>query len=260
LIKASSKGLPPDPLAPGAIATILPCANCSPDQFGDQTNAFNGSYPVPTTMSNVQVLVDGVPAPLYYVGAPNPPGNPTGQINFIIPNGARSSGSADLEVVQAATGQVLGASQLPMSAVAPGAFLYPGGQSGAIVYAAAVNQDQTINGPTNPALRGQAISLYMTGEGYVPGAPPDGTPATQALAAPVPVTVFLNGTDVNSPVYGESNIQHVLYSGINQYPGMWQINVQIPATVTSPTWFAIEVNGIVNWQTTSGFKTYIYVK
>lgn len=260
LIKADSKGLTPVPLAPGAIATILPCANCAADQFGDQSNAFNGPYPVPTTMSNVEVLVDGVPSPLYYVGAPIPPGNPTGQINFIIPNGARTSGSADLEVVQVSTGQVLGATQLPMSSVAPAAFLYPQGQTGTTVYAAVVNQDGTVNGPNNPALPGQAVSLYMTGQGYVPGAPPDGVPAAAAIPAPVAITVFLNGTDVNSPSYGESNIEHVLYSGLNQYPGMWQINVQIPASVTTPTWFAVVANGVANWNANSGFKTYIYVK
>jgi uncharacterized protein (TIGR03437 family) len=260
LIKAGSKGLQPHPLAPGAFATIFPCGNCAADQFGDQVNAFNGSYPVPTTLSDVEVLVDGVLSPLYYAGGPIPPGHPTGQINFILPDSARTSGFADLQVVQVSTGQVLGATQLPMSSVAPGAFLYPQGQTGTTVYAAAINQDGTVNGPNNPALRGQAVSLYLTGQGYVPGAPPDGVPAASAISAPVTITVLLNGTDVNSATYGESNIQHVLYSGINQYPGMWQINVQIPASVTTPTWFAVLANGLANWDAGSGFKTYIYVK
>jgi uncharacterized protein (TIGR03437 family) len=100
----------------------------------------------------------------------------------------------------------------------------------------------------------------MTGQGYVPGAPPDGVPATAAIPSPVAITVFLNGTDVNSPSYGESNIEHVLYSGLNQYPGMWQVNVLIPAAVTTPTWFAVVANGVANWNANSGFKTYIYVK
>jgi uncharacterized protein (TIGR03437 family) len=216
-------------------------------------NVFS-SYPVQTTLGDVQVLVDGAPAPLYIVYP--------GQINFIVPNGARTSGYADLQVIQVSTGQILGAAQLPMYAVAPAAFPYPGGQTGATVYAAAINQDGTVNSAGNPALRGDVISLYMTGEGNVPGEPPDGVPATAALSAPVPITVLLNGFDVNSSTYAEQNIQHVLSSGINQYPGMWQINVQIPKTVvtTSGVWFAVIADGEANWDASSPFKTYIYVK
>jgi hypothetical protein len=77
------------------------------------------------------------------------------------------------------------------------------------------------------------------------------------------VTVLINGVDVNDPAYQESNIQHILYSGINQYPGMWQINVQIPKTVvpvSGAVWFVAIINGEPNWDATSPFKTYIYVK
>jgi uncharacterized protein (TIGR03437 family) len=214
---------------------------------------FSG-YPVPTTLGDVQVLVDGAPAPLYIVYP--------GQINFIVPNGARNSGYADLQVVQVSTGQILGAAQVPMNVVAPAAFENPGGQTGAKIYAAAINADGTVNSATNPATRGQFISLYMTGQGSIPGAPPDGVPATTAISGQYPITVYLNGVDVNSSAYGEQNTQHILYSGINQYPGMWQINVQIPQTVaiTSGVWFAVIVNGESNWDASSGFETYIYVK
>jgi uncharacterized protein (TIGR03437 family) len=241
-------------LAPGVIASIFPCANCSGTQFVAAAQGFTGSYPVPSAMNDVEVLVDSTPSPLYYVSG--------GQINFIVPNAARSSGFADLEVVQVSTGQVLGATQIPMNTVAPGAFQYPGGQTGATIYTAAVNQDGTINGPSNPALRGKYVSLYMTGQGYVPNAPPDGVPAATAIAAPVAVTVLLNGVDVNSPSYAEQNIQHVLYSGLNSIPGMWQVIVQIPNTVatTAGVWFAVIANGEANWDASSGFKTYIYVK
>jgi uncharacterized protein (TIGR03437 family) len=106
-------------------------------------------YPVPTTLGDVEVLVNGVAAPLYIVYP--------GQINFIVPNEAPNLGNADLEVVQVSTGQVLGAAQVPMNSVAPGAFPYPGGQTGATVYAAAINQDGTINSASNPATRGSSI-------------------------------------------------------------------------------------------------------
>jgi uncharacterized protein (TIGR03437 family) len=252
-LRTAGAALTPRALAPGAIGTLFPCVNCTGTQFLTSQNVF-GSYPVPTTLGDVQVLVNGTPAPLYIVYP--------GQINFIVPNGAPSSGFADLEVVQASTGQVLGASQVPMNTVAPGAFPYPGGQSGLTVYAAAINQDGTVNAAGNPAVRGQYVSLYMTGQGYIPGLPPDGVPATTAMSAQYPITVLLNGFDVNGAQYAEQNIQHILYSGINQYPGMWQVNVQIPSTVSTAAgvWFAVIINGEANWDSASGFRTYIYVK
>jgi uncharacterized protein (TIGR03437 family) len=255
-LKSSNIALPSRPLAPGVIATIFPCQTCAATQFLTNQNVFNGTYPVPTTMGDVEVLVNGVPSPLYIVYP--------GQINFIVPNEAPTSGFADLQVIQKSTGQVLGAAgQVPMNTVAPGAFPYPGGQSGGTIYAAAINQDGTINSASNPAIRGQAVSLYMTGEGVVPGEPADGVPATAVLSAQYGVTVLINGIDVNDPTYQESTIQHILYSGINQYPGMWQINVLIPKTVvptSGAVWFDAIINSAPNWDATSPFKTYIYVK
>ena len=246
--------LPSRALAPGVIATIFPCENCANTQFLTTQNVLTG-YPVPKQLGDVEVLVNGVQAPLYIVYP--------GQINFIVPEATATSGNADLEVIQVSTGQVLGAAQAPMNSVAPGAFPYPGGQTGATVYAAAINKDGTVNSATNPAARGDYVSLYMTGEGAVPGEPADGVPASGTASAQYPVTVLINGVDVNSATYQEQNIQHILYSGINQYPGMWQINLQIPKTVV-PTngavWFVAIINGVPNWDVSSPFKTYIYVK
>ena len=183
-----------------------------------------------------------------------------------------ASGFADLEVIQVSTGQILGATQMPVAAVAPGAFPYPGGQTGATVFAAAINQNGTINSASNPANLGDVISIYMTGEGYVPGEPADGVPATAAVASPYPIAVLMNDLNVDTD-YGE-NFEHIRYSGINQYPGMWQINVQIPKTVVAgsgacPTapgstgnevCFAVIVNGTANWDITTPFKTFLYIK
>jgi uncharacterized protein (TIGR03437 family) len=269
-LKSVNDVLPLRPLAPGVIATIFPCENCNAaTQFLTNQNVFS-SYPVPTTLGDVEVLVSwqtgstttSVAAPLYIVYP--------GQINFIMPNEAPNSGTVDLEVIQVSTGQILGAQgQVPMFAVSPGAFLYPGGQTGATVYAAAINYNTDgsfggINSASNPATPGGSVALYMTGEGAVPGEPADGVPASAALSAQYPITVLLNGIDVNSPDYQESSTQHILYSGINQYPGMWQINVQIPKTVVpanGAVWFdVITSQGAPNWDATSPFKTYIYVK
>jgi uncharacterized protein (TIGR03437 family) len=162
---------------------------------------------------------------------------------------------------------------MPINSVAPAAFLYPSlcgspavqpRQSGSALYVAAINQDGTINSASNPALRGDYISIYLTGEGAVPGEPADGVPATSAVATqPGLLTVYLNGQDANSAVYQEQNIQHILYSGINQYPGMWQINLQIPKTVvpvSGAVWFEAVISGAGSLDLTAPFKTYFYVK
>jgi hypothetical protein len=64
-------------------------------------------YPMPITLADEQVMFNGAAAPLYFAGP--------GQINFLVPMSAPVTGTADVEVVQASTGQVLGASNLPMA-------------------------------------------------------------------------------------------------------------------------------------------------
>ena len=54
--------------------------------------------------------------------------------------------------------------------------------------AAVINQDGTVNSATNPEKRGNYISIYATGQGVVPNAPPDGSPAPSFPAATTPHT------------------------------------------------------------------------
>jgi uncharacterized protein (TIGR03437 family) len=91
------------------------------------------------------------------------------------------------------------------------------------------NQDNTVNSPSNPAQRGKYISIYATGQGYVPNAPADGNAPSGPLSVPAPLTVVINNIDVNDASRnGGENFQHIEYSGLDQFPGVWQINVQIP--------------------------------
>lgn len=72
-------------------------------------------------------------------------------------------------------------------------------------------------------VRGQYITLFGTGQGFVANAPPDG----QASTGPVPTAfnpqILLGGAFIPS-----SNIQ---YSGLApSLAGVWQINFQVPTT------------------------------
>jgi uncharacterized protein (TIGR03437 family) len=88
---------------------------------------------------------------------------------------------------------------------------------------AVINQDNSINDGTHPAKAGSIITLYGTGQGVVPNAPPDGTPATGQTPTLVNPRVFINTTEVTSTVS---------YSGLAPtLVGVWQINVQVPKDV-----------------------------
>jgi uncharacterized protein (TIGR03437 family) len=247
-------------LAPGVVATLKTCTNCAGTQFGAGTASLT-AYPMPTVLSDTEVLFNGVPAPLYFVSP--------GQVNFVVPNyqadgktPTPSSGTADVEVVQVSTGQVLGATLVQMQPVSPGIFECSPG-SAKTHFACVDNQDGTVNSASNPAPRGSVISIYATGQGYVPGAPPDGTPVAAALNSPVSLTVYLNAIDVNG--YGEAG-QHITYSGLDGLVGVWQINVQIPQGVApssqtgGSTPLALIADGVVNYDISQGWYTAIYVK
>ena len=85
---------------------------------------------------------------------------------------------------------------------APGLFTNGGGQ------AAAVNEDGSVNSVAQPVPRGGWISLYATGEGIA-------------------------GSPVNVKIGGYA--AEVLYSDeVAGYPGLFQINVRIPAGLLAP--------------------------
>ena len=192
--------------------------------------------PFPTTLCDTQVLFNGVPAPLYLV-------SPT-QINFYIPMGAPTSGLADVQVVRQSTGQVLGATYIHMNTVAPALFM-PGNAIGTSRQAVAINYaDGTVNSPTNPAARGSYVELFGTGQGFIAGAPgspgsslPDGTPAPLSplfYSADTP-RVFLGADylDCAGCLQGNGQVQ---FSGLAPgLMGVWQINIQIPPNVMSPS-------------------------
>jgi uncharacterized protein (TIGR03437 family) len=236
------------PLAPGMFASICSpgsaCAN-SQIEFGTITASFGdlpNPIPMPTTLGDVQVDFNGSPVPLYYV-SPN-------QINFVVPMNAPTSNTADLEVVQASTGRLFASAQVPMNVASPGILLqqYTGATRAAVV----ANQDTSLNTPTNPAKRGSVITIYATGQGFVSGAPPDGNLPQGLVTTPTDPRIIMNGLflDEIAPQQGDPpNGQFVLFSGLSpSYPGIWQINVQVPMTIPpgAQVVLAIIQNGIAS--------------
>ncbi len=193
-------------------ATLRPVTGAS---FGDQTQVFNevAFPPMTRTLGDVQVLVNASAVPLHYV-------SPT-QINVLLPMSAPTSGTIEIQVVRASTGQILASYPVRMEVASPGLFTATGGITGQL---AALNQDNTVNSASNPVQRGQVIQLFGTGQGYIPGAPADGEPAGGAVSTDVLPRIIM-GTDF----VADSDIQ---YSGLAPSAvGLWQINVRVPEKV-----------------------------
>jgi uncharacterized protein (TIGR03437 family) len=222
-------------LAPNTFASIFPKGI----QFGTDTgNAtlLPNPLPLPTTLADLQVTVNGTAAPLYYVSP--------GQINFIMPWNAPTTGLADVQVLKVSTGQLLAASPVPMNTVSPAIFV-TGPPGAPIQPAAVVNQNGVVNDPTHPAKRGEYISIYATGQGLVSvsNQPADGDIPRNGLVSSQGNLRVLIGSDYTDQIPLQGNEQRsipgvdtnfISFSGLSpSFPGLWQINVRIPLATAS---------------------------
>jgi uncharacterized protein (TIGR03437 family) len=121
-----------------------------------------------------------------------------------------------------------------------------------------------VNSATTPAKRGEVISIYATGQGAVPNAPADGdiphglvpTPYTpRILIGDFVDTITLQPNDPPDRSF-------VKFSGLSpNFPGVWQINVQIPYGVApGQQVLAIQANSVLSYDfNVTGYRTVIYV-
>ncbi len=235
--------LNPNVLAPGMIAAMFTLGTST--QFGT-AGVSALSLPLPTSLNGVQVLFNGTPVPMFYAG-PN-------QINFQVPTGAPQTGTVEIQVVQPATGRILGDTTVVMTAALPGFFTAGATGSGD---ALALNQDNTVNSADNPAAQGTVIQLFGTGQGVVQGAPPDGSASTGLTQTSMLPLIIMGAGEV-----APANIQ---YSGLAPGEvGVWQVNVLIPDSVISTPTFPTQVVAILNNVPSGGAGlqrgVYIHVK
>ena len=179
------------------------------------------TVPLPSTLGDLQVLLNGSAVPIYQVS--------NTRVDFQVPWSAPSSGPADIQLVRASTGQVLASGTFSLHLADPGLFSANASGSGQL---AVLNQDGSVNSPTNPAARGSVISLFGTGIGPIPNPPPDGqVPTGLAPASGLPTVAMAN------PGPGIVDSSNISYFGlVNWFPGVFQLNVKIPDSVPpSPT-------------------------
>jgi len=182
-------------VAPGEIVTLFGSA-IGPAAPAQSTYDLSGYLPLST--GDTKVFFDGVQAPLIYASAT--------QVNAVVPYAvAGPATKVHVEVQGRASNEVT----VPVAAAAPG------------ISSGIFNPDGSLNSQSNPAARGDVVTLYVTGEGQTSPAGRDGLLPT-AGKWPVPsgsVAVSFDGVPATPLFAGET------------YAGVLQVNVPVPTGV-----------------------------
>jgi uncharacterized protein (TIGR03437 family) len=175
---------------------------------------------VPNQMAGVQVLFDGVAAPILF-------GNPN-EVDVVVPFGVRTSGTVTISVVR--EGNVLGVLYNNAVAANPYLFSVDGTGYGASGWYA----DGTPNSPSKPASVGDVLTFYGTGVGNVISPLPDGSIPTSANAF---------SASALSVCYG---VNTYVGDAPGQVEGVVQVNCRL-ASVVNPTVGLGEPGGASSW-------------
>jgi uncharacterized protein (TIGR03437 family) len=192
------------------------------------TLQLDASGKVATTLSNTQVMINGIAAPLIYV-SPD-------QINAIVPYELAGLAQATIQVSYA--GSPAPPWSVPVVAAAPSIFTVSGSGVG---QASVVNADGSVNTVSNPAVRGTIVQIYATGGGQTTPASSTGVVAAGPENLLVMPVVQIGGVNAQ-----------VIYAGAapGEVDGVVQLNVLIPAPLTPGGALPVVISiGGVNSQT-----------
>jgi uncharacterized protein (TIGR03437 family) len=195
------------PISAGEIVTIFAPGIGPPALTPLQLTA---SRRLATTLAETRVLFQGTAAPLIYVSER--------QISALVPYVVASRSLVDLQVEY--LGFRSNTVSLSVAPSTPGLFTLNSSGSGP---GAVLNQDYSVNSPSNPAERGSVVILYGTGQGNLDNAG-DGAlgSATSPSKPRLPVSVRISGTPAE-----------VLYAGSapGLVIGLIQINARVPTNI-----------------------------
>ncbi|MFN7993309.1 MAG: hypothetical protein U0Q18_06895 [Bryobacteraceae bacterium] len=212
----------PGEIAPGEIISIYGTSLGPVQGLGAVVS--NGK--VTTTLNGIQVLFDGLAAPLLYVSS--------GQINAVVPFEIAGRFQTHMQISN--NGTLSNTLDLSVTSAAPGLFTLTqnGAGQGAIL-----NSTGTVNGTNTPSPKNTYVVLYATGGGQTSpiGVTGNVSPANGSSLKQVPnVSVTVGGLTAK-----------VLYAGTAPgfIEGALQLNVQLPDGVGSGAQpVLVTVNGV----------------
>jgi len=205
-------------VAPGEIVTLFGSA------MGPSTLVplrVTADAKLATALADTRILFNGVPGPLLYVSET--------QSSAIVPYAVTGQSSVDVQVEY--KGVRSEAVTAPVLTSRPGIFSLDGSGRG---QGAILNEDGSINSPSNPARRGSVITLYATGGGEAAPGVEDGQILSGGLprtSLPVLAYFDLGNNEFQVP----SKPGEVLYAGgvSGSVAGLLQVNVRVPANAVA---------------------------
>jgi uncharacterized protein (TIGR03437 family) len=208
-------------VAPGELITLFGSGIGSTTPF----SADLSSGLAPQQLGGVQVIVDGTASPLLYVASD--------QINAIVPFDLSANSQSPFTHTVSVTNSGVNSNPAILDLVAVDSQPF----SNTAPFAAALNQDGTVNSEANPAAGGSVVSVFGTGFGeYAGPAPPNGSVVTTTLALQQIVQVLSEVGPVD-----------VLYAGAapTLVAGVAQVNFQVPTIPgASKEEFVFDVGGV----------------
>jgi uncharacterized protein (TIGR03437 family) len=216
-----------------AISAVTNAASFAPDAIsaGSLISLFGShlapstsqasSTPLPLSLLDTSVTINGVVAPLLFVSAQQI----NAQIPYEVPSGAAT-------VLVRSGGKTSAPFSITVRSAAPGLFTAAEGQ------AAALDDDGSPNSETAPAPGGSVISVFLTGIGPISSPVDDGAAPSpnQTISATLPVSATIGGAPATVEFAGLAPL----------FPGTAQINLRIPSTASGVSPLVISVGGVTS--------------
>jgi uncharacterized protein (TIGR03437 family) len=195
-------------VSPGEIVTIFGQSLGPAALAGLQVNS---SGILNSSIGGVEVFFNGYAAPMVYALAT--------QLSAVVPY--EVAGQTNVNVVVVYQGNA--SAPFPVSVAAAKTAIFTDDESGH-GQGAIQNQDYSLNGPTNPAPRGQYVSIYGTGEGVTTPPGVDG----RITGTPRP-NVSLN---CSATIGGQAATVSYCGEAPFELAGLVQVNALVPESVT----------------------------
>ncbi len=178
----------------------------------------SASVPFSTLFHGVQVMINSVSAPIYYV-------SPT-QISVIVPYETIPDAVAQIYVVNNGANSNVVTEYTGLTS----AGIFTNNPVGGLGYAAALHPDNSVISESSPAQIGETVAVYLAGLGAVRQPVPDGTAAPSnplSVTTSTPLVFLLD----SAGHYVQST---VTFSGLAPgFAGLYQINFPIPSGLVS---------------------------